>query len=447
MKQIRFNISLYIIVPVIIAGLSILSAIVSYWVAESNIRHGVDLLGPFFVWVGMIVFIAFVIGLIVLWLLLRPVQKFVEKALSTPAVSSQNIANVQDTEIDELKRIARVFDTVTDVLSRVEARKFFPEITGESRAMRGVLSQILKVAPTDSTVLILGESGTGKELVAKSIYEHSARKGKPFMTLNCAAIPSDLLESELFGHEKGAFTGASSRKIGKFELADKGMIFLDEIGDMPLNLQGKILRVLQEREFSRVGGSKAIKVDIRIISATNKDIETMVSEGSFREDLFYRLNVFALYLPPLKERLEDIPLLVDIFLKGQSSVVQISSEALNALMCYSWPGNIRELQNTIERAAVICKDNKLEVADLAPSITKQNDDIIPETDSFGVLSDGSSLDDQLNEFEKRMVIDALKKTDGVQVEAAKILGINARSLLHRIKKHNIDIREFKVKKT
>ena len=263
-----------------------------------------------------------------------------------------------------------MFDQVTSVLSRIDARHFFPEIIGESIAMRGLLSLIMKVAPTDSTVLILGESGTGKELVATSIYQHSPRKDGPFIKLNCAAIPEELLESELFGHEKGAFTGATTFKPGKFDMADGGTIFLDEIGDMPLNLQAKILRVLQEKEFYRVGGSRTIKVDVRFIASTNKNLERMVQEGTFREDLFYRLNVFTLHLPPLRERKEDIPLLVDHFLKSTPKQVEISSVALQLLMGYAWPGNVRELKNVIESAAVIAVTNGyIEPAQLPTKIT------------------------------------------------------------------------------
>ena len=217
-----------------------------------------------------------------------------KKASRLPAFSSAaKPRSKKDWSIDKIEQFTTVFDRVTSALSRMDARHFFPEIIGESLAIRGLLSLIMKVAPTDSTVLILGESGTGKELVATSLFENSQRKDKPFVKLNCAAIPAELLESELFGHEKGAFTGATSFKPGKFDMADGGTIFLDEIGDMPLTLQAKILRVLQEKEFYRVGGSRTIRVDVRFIASTNKNLEKMVQEGTFREDLFYRLNVFT----------------------------------------------------------------------------------------------------------------------------------------------------------
>jgi len=342
--------------------------------------------------------------------------------------------------VDKIEHFASVFDRVTSVLSRMDARHFFPDIIGESVAVRGLLGLIKKVAPTDSTVLIMGESGTGKELIATSIYENSDRKNKPFIKLNCAAIPEELLESELFGHEKGAFTGATKFKPGKFDMAHGGTIFLDEIGDMPLNLQSKILRVIQEKEFYRVGGSRTIRVDVRFIASTNQNLEKMVQEGRFREDLYYRLNVFTLHMPPLRERKEDIPLLVDYFLQNLPKKVEISSVALQMLMAFPWPGNIRELKNVVESAAVIAENGFIEPAQLPAKIT-------------GLFSNGESnkislpvnlpLDERLNEIEKSMIIEALRKTGGIQVRATELLGINQRSLWHRIKKHGIDVKSLK----
>jgi transcriptional regulator with GAF, ATPase, and Fis domain len=321
----------------------------------------------------------------------------------------------------------------------MEARHFFPEIIGESTTMRGLLSLVMKVAPTDSTVLILGESGTGKELVATSIFEHSLRKERPFVKLNCAAIPEELLESELFGHEKGAFTGATAFKRGKFDMAHGGTIFLDEIGDMPMNLQAKILRVLQEKEFYRVGGSHTIKVDVRFLASTNKNLEKMVREGAFREDLYYRLNVFTLHLPPLRERKEDIPVLADHFLKSLPKPVEISSVALQMLMVYSWPGNIRELKNVIESAAVIVEGGYIEPAQLPAKITG----LFAQESAELKLPANVSLDDKLREIERSLIIEALTKTGGVQSRATELLGINQRSLWHRIKKLNIDVKSIK----
>ena len=287
---------------------------------------------------------------------------------------------------------------------------------------------------------MLGESGTGKELVATSIHENSDRKAKPFIKLNCAAIPAELLESELFGHEKGAFTGANKYKPGKFDMADGGTLFLDEIGDMPFNLQAKILRVLQEQEFYRVGGSTTIKVDVRIIASTNKNLDRMVQEGTFREDLFYRLNVFTLNLPPLRERKEDIPLLVDFFLQSVAKKVDISSVALQMLVAFAWPGNIRELKNTIESAAIIAENGYIEPAQLPGKITAIFNNGSPMDLKLPV---NIPLDERLQDIEKSMIIEALRKTGGVQVRATELLGINQRSLWHRIKKLNIDAKGMK----
>jgi transcriptional regulator with PAS, ATPase and Fis domain len=287
----------------------------------------------------------------------------------------------------------------------------------------------------------MGESGTGKELVATSIFENSERKNKPFIKLNCAAIPEELLESELFGHEKGAFTGATKFKPGKFDMAHQGTIFLDEIGDMPLNLQSKILRVIQEKEFYRVGGSSTIKVDVRFIASTNQNLEKMVQEGHFREDLYYRLNVFTLHLPPLRERKEDIPLLVESFLNNLSKKVEISSVALQMIMAHTWPGNIRELKNIIESAAVIAENGFIEPAQLPAKITGVFS--TSESNSVSLPPANLPLDERLKEIEKSMIIEALRKTGGVQVRATELLGINQRSLWHRIKKHGIDVKSIK----
>ena len=307
--------------------------------------------------------------------------------------------------------------------------------------MRGLFSQILKVAPTDATVLISGESGTGKELVATGIYNHSLRKGKPFVKINCVAIPEGLLESELFGHEKGSFTGATSQKQGKFEMANKGTVFLDEIADMPLSTQAKLLRALQEKEFERVGGNKPIKVDVRFIAATNKNLPKMVQNGQFREDLYYRLNVFSLYLPPLRERRDDISTLLEYFLARSTKPIQISSTALQFLMAYSWPGNVREMKNTVERSALMAENGIIEPAHL-PS------HVITTTGVTGQLMapnlpDEASIDDKLRELEKMMILEAMVKSGGVQVKAAQLLGIKERSLWHRVKKHNIDVPTIK----
>lgn len=470
MRQSHFHISLYIIIPIIFGGLAIIAAIVAFRVAQWEMRAGNNPDTAVLYWTLGIAGLAALCALVLVWFLLRPARRFVARADKIPAVSTRKHELEPVKRSSELAHMEHVFNTVTDVLSKVDAQVSFPAIVGESRALRSVLSQVSRVAPTSTTVLILGESGTGKELVANSIYEHSRRKDKPFVKLNCVAIPGELLESELFGHEKGAFTGAESRKLGKFELADGGTLFLDEIGDMPMNLQAKILRVLQEREFDRVGGNRPVKVDVRIIAATNKSLATMVAEGAFREDLYYRLNVVSLHLPPLRDRKEDIVLLVDTFLKNmQKTSIRISRAAMERLLAYGWPGNVRELQNAIERAAVMC-DDVIELRHLpaqlayaaespssrgdGPGTEESVDDAAVSAGSAILLNKPAtiptpaesmpvSIDDVLRETEKQLIISALQQTRGVQVEAARCLKINPRSLWHRVKKHNIDVSAFK----
>ena len=440
MKQSRFYISLYIIFPFIFTGFTILAAIVSFRLTKYGMEYGLDPARPVFWFIIVISCLAYICGFALVRLILKPVEKFVKEAGKFSSLAGSKKTKKKEWAVDKIEQFTNVFDQVTSVLSRMDARHFFPDIIGESTTIRGLLSLIKKVAPTDSTVLILGESGTGKELVATSIHDNSERRDSPFIKLNCAAIPEQLLESELFGHEKGAFTGANKFKPGKFDMANGGTIFLDEIGDMPFNLQAKILRILQEQEFYRVGGSRTIKVDVRVIASTNKNIEKMVQEGSFREDLYYRLNVFTLHLPPLRERKEDIPLLVDSFLQNAPKKVEISSVALQMLVAFSWPGNIRELQNTIESASVIAENGYIEPAQFPGKITGAFNN--PDQPDFRMPTN-IPLDERLREIEKSMIIEALRKTGGVQVRATELLGINQRSLWHRIKKHNIDVRGLK----
>ncbi|CAB1067583.1 hypothetical protein D1AOALGA4SA_66 [Olavius algarvensis Delta 1 endosymbiont] len=440
MKQSRFYISLYIIIPSIFTGLTIFSAIVSFRLTKYGVIHGLEPAHPIFWFILIIGLLTYVAGFALVRIILKPVDQFVETASKIPAVSASEKTGKKNWTVDRIQQYSNVFDQVTSVLSRMDARHYFPGIVGESMTMRGLLSLIRKVAPTTSTVLILGESGTGKELVATGIHENSERKAKPFIKLNCAAIPAELLESELFGHEKGAFTGANKFKPGKFDMADGGTLFLDEIGDMPFDLQAKILRVLQEQEFYRVGGDNTIRVDVRIVASTNKNLEKMVQEGTFREDLYYRLNAFTLHLPPLRERKEDIPLLVDHFLQTDPNKIDISSVAMQMLVAFSWPGNIRELKNTVESAAVMAENGYIEPAQLSSKITGDFDGC---RQSDVRLPVNIPLDERMREIEKSMIIEALRKTGGVQVRATELLGINQRSLWHRIKKHNIDVKGIK----
>lgn len=313
-------------------------------------------------------------------------------------------------------------------------------IIGNSGKMRDVYSLVNMVAETNSTVLIRGESGIGKELVADAIHYLSKREKKNFIKVNCSALPDSLIESELFGHEKGAFTGAESRRKGRFELADGGTIFLDEIGDIPLSTQVKILRIIQQREFERLGGAETIKVDVRIVAATNRKLEEMIESGEFREDLFYRINVFPIFIPPLRERRNDIPVLVDHFIgkfnrRNNAKVKRITTSALNMLMVYSWPGNIRELENCIERACILSQDNVIHSYNLPPSLQT--------ADSSNTRSKGG-LTYTVEQVEKQLIREALTSTKGNIAKAADHLKVTERMLGTRIKKYEIDAWRFKV---
>jgi len=429
----RYRVSLYIIIPAIFSGISMLSFIIAFHAGDSS-----QLMAKHVIWGSVIFILTFLCGLLVVWLVLKPVKRFVKETEKLP-VFKEIIKEKRQTPDDEIGYYGQILREVTDILGKVEAKELFPEIIGQSRLMRGVFKQILKVAPSDTTVLIMGESGTGKELVATGIFKHSNRRNKPFVKINCVAMPETLLESELFGYEKGAFTGATSLKKGKFELADGGTVFLDEVGDISAPVQAKLLRVLQEKEFDRLGGNRPIKVDVRLITATNKDLFKMVKEGAFREDLFYRLNVFPLVLPPLRER-HDIVSLVESFLEDAARPVTISQEAIEQLKTYSWPGNVRELKNVIERAALMTESGVIEPSHLPESIQREEN---AETGNYDTTDDELSLDDRLNALEKKMIIDALVKANGRQVKAAQLLGIKDRSLWHRIRKHQIDVHSLK----
>ncbi len=316
----------------------------------------------------------------------------------------------------------------------------YENIIGRSGAVEEVKRLIGRVAATTATVLIWGETGTGKELIARAIHQNSTRKDKPMVKLNCAGIPEGLLESELFGFEKGAFTGAVERKIGKFELADQGTIFLDEIGDMNPGAQAKILRILQEMEFERLGGIKPIKIDVRVIAATNRDLTAAVKQGIFREDLFHRLNLFSIHNPPLRRRIEDIPILAEHFLKEanakfERSIRSISSEAINYMMRYEWPGNVRELKNTIERSVLIADGDVLTSKFLPVHVTK----LVADQPSPNVPTADTDLGETLKNVERQLIVDALERADGVQRKAAKLLGVTERVLWYKIKKLQIDI--------
>jgi DNA-binding NtrC family response regulator len=313
----------------------------------------------------------------------------------------------------------------------------FEGLITQSRKMEEVLSLVARVAPSSSSVLIRGESGTGKGLIARIIHYHSPRADGPFVTLNCAAVPENLLESELFGHEKGAFTGALYQHPGKFEQARGGTLFLDEIGDLSPALQAKLLRVLQEKTFERVGGTKTLKADARVISATHQNLEEGIKEGRFRQDLYYRLNVVSLFLPPLRERREDIPLLIDHFLKKFAAQngkegLEISKEARDLLLRHDYPGNVRELENIVERAVVLCRGGLITTQDL-PFHLKEG---VGEA-SLPDAGRGKTLPEQLEDLEKRLIRQALEECGGVQTRAAEKLGISERVLRYKIQKYSL----------
>ena len=360
-------------------------------------------------------------------------------------------------------KASRDMQQVVSYQPLLESEDYDLGIVGRSEPMQNVFKLIGQLAASDATALITGESGTGKELVARAIYSHSKRADQPFVAINCAAIPENLLESELFGHERGAFTGASERRIGKFEQCNYGTIFLDEIGDMSPQTQTKILRVLQSGTFERVGGNTPIKVDVRVIAATNKPLEKAVAAKEFREDLFYRLNVVRVLMPALRERREDIPLLVNYFLKKNADHQQlppksISREAIAALQNFHWPGNVRELENAIERAHVVAKGAAILPGDLPPEIAAQS--AAPRGESMPPTPTGASASAPVDDFatlalqlfrlartdsklkiipavERQLVIHALAETKGNQVQAAKLLGITRATLRKRVAKFNI----------
>lgn len=316
----------------------------------------------------------------------------------------------------------------------------YDNLVGTSNAIKNIYDLIEKVADTDGTVLISGASGTGKELIARAIHYNSSRCDRPLVVINCGAIPEELLESELFGHEKGAFTGAYKSRIGRFEMANGGTIFLDEIGEMSPSLQVKLLRVLQEKKFERVGGTKTIHVDVRIIAATNKNLTTAINKGKFREDLYYRLNVIPMKVPPLKQRKSDIPLLIDHFLKkfqkgAEKKITGFSPEAMDAMLKYDWPGNVREVENVIKRLTILCDDEVVTVDDLPEHIPHKGRAVRVVEEDF--LEKGVTLHDAVEDYEKRLILGALERSDWVKTKAAKLLNINRTTLVEKIKKQNL----------
>ena len=349
------------------------------------------------------------------------------------------IAQVLRIEHAVLGERKKLLEENTHLRQELKEKYDFSHIIGSSSSMRQVYDQVTQVARSNTTVLLRGESGPGKELIAHSIHYNSLRSKKPFVKINCAALPETLIESELFGYEKGAFTGADKRKKGRFEMADGGTLFLDEIGDLPPQTQIKLLRVLQEREFERLGGTETIKVNVRVVTATNKNLEEAIADGSFREDLFYRLNVFTIFLPPLRERKSDILLLAEHFLEKyelehNKRIRRISTPAIDMLTSYHFPGNVRELENAIERAVLVCDANVIHGHHLPPTL---------QTAEVSGTMTQVSLVSAVESYEKDLIQDALKSTKGNVAKAAKFLDATERILGYKIKKHEINPRRFR----
>ena len=354
-------------------------------------------------------------------------------------IASSMIAQALNVQrmVEEERR--RLLDENTHLRQELRERYDFSNIIGTSGPTRQMYEQVAQVAQTNTTVLIRGESGTGKELIAHAIHYNSLRAKKPFVKVSCAALPDTLIESELFGYEKGAFTGANARKKGRFEMAEGGTLFLDEIGDINLSTQVKLLRVLQEREFERLGGTETVKVNVRMIAATNKDMEKAILEGTFREDLYYRLNVFTIFVPPLRERKADLLLLADHFLekfsREHSKVIKrISTPAIDMLTAYHWPGNVRELENALERAVLVCDSAVIHGHHLPPTLQT--------ADSSGTIT-RVSLSDAVAAYERDLILDALKTTRGNRAKAARLLDTTERILNYKVRGYGIDVRRFK----
>jgi len=340
--------------------------------------------------------------------------------------------------IGERRDLGRLTEENLYLKEQVDTRFNFGEIVGDTEAMRQVFQTIRKAAPNDTSVIIYGESGTGKELVARAIHQHSPRREQPFIRVNCGALAEGVLESELFGHEKGAFTNAYRRKKGRFELADKGTLFLDEIGEVPPATQVKLLRVLQEREFERVGGEETLTVDVRVLAATTKDLSREIQEGRFRDDLYYRLHILPIVVPPLRDRREDISLLAAHFLgrladELKKPDVRLTRAALERLMAYRWPGNVRELENVLERAVVLAEGPEIDADDLAF--------MLAEARGRAGIEDSLSLDEALAAFERRKLREAMQAAGGVKAKAARILGIKETTLYYKLDKHQLTDKE------
>lgn len=374
----------------------------------------------------------------------------IEKAVAAMQMGAYNYLAKPFSNEELLVNITKAIGHYSLIKENIELRKEmhsrvgFGEMVGKNPRMLQVYDLIEKVSPTSASVLIGGESGTGKELVARAIHLNSPRKNNPFVTVDCASLSGHLLESELFGHEKGAFDGANIMRKGRLELADGGTVYLDEIGEIPLLMQSKILRVLQENSFERIGGSKTLRVNVRIISASTKDLKEEVASGRFREDLYYRLNVIHVMLPPLRERMDDLPAIANFFVKKAAEnlakdKIDLSTSALRLLLTLPWDGNIRELENTIERAAILCNNDRIEPEDVQPESTNDvgTSNWIDEVDMRQLIPSSVELNDVLYAIEEKMLLQALEETGYVQIRAAEKLGITKSLLQYKMKKYRI----------
>ena len=378
------------------------------------------------------------VGTLAVDLKFKPERDY-ESSMKFFGIVSSMIAQALNVQrlVEEERR--RLVDENTHLRQELRERYDFSNIIGTSGPTRLMYEQVAQVAQTNTTVLIRGESGTGKELIAHAIHYNSLRAKKPFVKVSCAALPDSLIESELFGYEKGAFTGAHARKKGRFELAEGGTLFLDEIGDINLSTQVKLLRVLQEREFERVGGTETVRVNVRMLAATNKDMEKAIADGTLREDLYYRLNVFTIFVPPLRDRKADLLLLADHFVEKFSRehgkvIKRISTPAIDMLMSYHWPGNVRELENALERSVLVCDGQVIHGHHLPPSLQT--------ADSSGTVT-RVSLKDAVEGFERDLIQDALKTTRGNRAKAARLLDTTERILNYKVRNLNVDVRRFK----
>ena len=442
-KEQRYRFSRIAVVPVIFAGMAFIAVLITPLLAHHYQQlFGQDVRPMILLWATLCALSIFLCSLLAVRRLLKPTRKFLQRIGRLPVMTWSDDGFQGRKKTDE-GHIENVLERIEDVLARMEARHLFPEIIGESRIMRELLGGVQKAAGTETVILLTGERGTGKGLAAASIHINSHRRQYPFIKLQCTGITPELLEIELCGDPMDRSNAGSNRSPGIIEQARSGTVFIDEIGELPLRLQAVILQVIMNKELGPGNGGDTVSADVRIIAATAKNLEQMVYEGTFREDLYDKIKLFSLHLPPLRNRRADIPLLVEDFLVRTAPRSKMSPQALQTLIGHSWPGNVRELFETVESALVMSQGR-----DIAPAHLPETVAWSIEEPNVGAKADKTiSIDDKLQEIEKGMIINALKKTDGIQVRAAELMGINQRSLWHRIKKYQIDPAAYKSEKS